>query len=178
MLKGQGELLRQVMLDTGTSQVELAALSGVHQPSLSKFLSGKVGLSDNKLAELLACMGHALEIRREARLVELVGSKRRSWLLHRAIARKLGVDGLAPWLPVIRENLRRLDVGVRGEPHRSNLRRWEVIIGDSDLRMLRCILTGVDQDAVEMREVSPLSGVLSDEERLDVLRSCRETKPA
>lgn len=39
-------LLREVMSKTGTSQQELARLSGVRQPSISQFLSGRVGMSD------------------------------------------------------------------------------------------------------------------------------------
>jgi len=42
-------VLREVMLTTNTTQSELSRLSGVRQPSISQFLSGKVHLSDEQL---------------------------------------------------------------------------------------------------------------------------------
>jgi hypothetical protein len=35
---------------------------------------------------------------------------------------------------------------------------------------LRRVLTGLDRESIEMREVSPLGGLLSSEERAEVLR--------
>ncbi len=45
----RGELLRQGMRETRTTQSELSRLSGVHQPSISQFLSGRVEMSDDML---------------------------------------------------------------------------------------------------------------------------------
>ena len=56
------ELLREVMLETGTTQSDLSRLSGVRQPSISGFLSGRVELSDEQLDRLLSCMGRRLEV--------------------------------------------------------------------------------------------------------------------
>lgn len=39
-------MLREVMRDTRTTQTGLSRLSGVRQPSISQFLSGKADLSD------------------------------------------------------------------------------------------------------------------------------------
>ena len=39
---GRSDVLRTVMHKTGTTQSELSRLSGVHQPSISQFLSDKV----------------------------------------------------------------------------------------------------------------------------------------
>ena len=36
---------------------EVARVSGVHQPSISQFLTSKVDLSDDQLDRLLCCMG-------------------------------------------------------------------------------------------------------------------------
>jgi hypothetical protein len=38
-----------------------------------------------------------------------------------------------------------------------------------DLASLHRVLTGLDRDSIEMREVTPMSGLLSDEERIKVL---------
>jgi len=52
------------MRETRTTQVGLSRLSGVSQPSISQFLSGKVDLSDEQLDRLLSCMGYRLEVTR------------------------------------------------------------------------------------------------------------------
>jgi plasmid maintenance system antidote protein VapI len=48
-MSSRGDLLREVMLETSATQSELSRVSGVHQPSISQFLSGKVKLSDEQL---------------------------------------------------------------------------------------------------------------------------------
>ena len=47
----RSDVLREVMLDSGTTQSDLSRLSGVRQPSISGFLSGRVDLSDDQLAD-------------------------------------------------------------------------------------------------------------------------------
>ena len=63
-VSGRGDLLREVMRETRTTQSGLSRLSGVRQPSISQFLSGKVDLSDDQLDRLLSCMGYRLEVSR------------------------------------------------------------------------------------------------------------------
>ena len=163
-------LLRQVMLETRTSQSELARISGVHQPSISQFLSAKVDLSDDQLDRLLSCMGYRLEVERRAVVPDLTRKERRSWKLHRQLSTHLTRSTLTQWRPTILANLERLREGVRGQPHIRNLDRWEVLVRDGDVAALHRILTGLDRDSIEMREVTPLSGLLSDEERTEVLQ--------
>ena len=66
------------MRETGTTQSDLPRLSGVRQPSISQFLSGKVDLSDEQLDRLLSCMGYRLEISRQPVTPDLTRSERRS----------------------------------------------------------------------------------------------------
>lgn len=153
------------MAHTRTGQSELARLSGIRQPSISKFLSGQTPLSDEQLDRLLSCMGYRLQVTRRPVLPELTRSERRSWLLHREIARKLTRQTLRSWRPTIAKNLLHLHAGTTGEPHKTNIERWEALIADENLPDLHRALTGLDRDSVEMREVSPMSGLLSDEER-------------
>ena len=40
-----------------------------------------------------------------------------------------------------------------------------------DVSGLHRVLTGLDRDSIEMREVSPMGGLLPDEERIRVLRA-------
>lgn len=146
-------------------------MSGVRQPSVSQFLSGRVDMSDTMLDRLLACMGYRLEVVRRPVEVAWTRSSERSWRLHREIATELSHKVLAEWRPTIERNLSRLRAGVRGEPNRSNVERWQRLLAESDLRELRRVLTGVDRVSIEMREVSPMAGVLAEERRLAVLAS-------
>jgi len=158
------------MLETGTSQSELSRLSGVRQPSISQFLSGKVDLSDDQLDRLLSCMGYRLEVVRRAVVAELTRAERRSWGLHRRLSTHLTRSSLESWRATIEGNLERLRGSVKGQPHLRNVERWQFLIDHRDVGGLHRVLTGLDRESIEMREVSPMGGLLSDEERSDVLR--------
>jgi transcriptional regulator with XRE-family HTH domain len=166
----RGELLRQVMLETGTTQSELSRLSGVHQPSISQTLSGRIEVSDEQLDRLLSCMGYRLEVTRRPVRPELTRSERRSWRLHRQLSQRLDRSTLEEWRSTIQRNLTRLRGGVQGQPHERNLGRWETLVDSGDVRGLHRVLTGLDRDSIEMREVSPLSGLLSAEDRIEAMQ--------
>jgi hypothetical protein len=67
-------------------------------------------------------------------------------------------------------NLDRLRDRVTGQPHQRNLERWTALVQAGDVLGMQRVLTGLDRDSIEMREVSPMSGLLSSDERADVLR--------
>jgi transcriptional regulator with XRE-family HTH domain len=163
------DVLRSVMHETGTTQSGLSRVSGVRQPSISQFLSGKVDLSDEQLDRLLSCMGYRLEVIRRPVLPDLTRSERRSWRLHRRLSTQLTRSLLPEWRPRIESNLRRLRQGVRGQPHLRHLDRWQSLVERGDLPGLHRVLTGLDRDSIEMREVSPMGGLLSQQERSEVL---------
>lgn len=158
------------MANTGTSQSHLARFSGVPQPSISQFLTGKIDFSDDQLDRLLACMGYRLEVGRRAVEPDLTRSERRSWSVHRQLATHLTHESLTDWRSTILDNIQRLRAGVHGRPHLANIDRWQRIVEAGDVPALRCALTGLDRDGIEMREVTPMSGLLSDEERRAALR--------
>lgn len=162
-------VLREVMSETGITQSELSRLSGVRQPSISQMLSGRIEMSDEQLERLLSCMGRRLEVSRRSVTPSLTRSERRSWLLHRQLSRSLSRERLRQWQPTLRRNLERLRRGLRGQPHERNLERWQSLLEREDLPGLHRVLTGLDRDSIEMREVSPLSGLLSSDERRKVL---------
>ena len=157
------------MLETGTTQSELSRLSGVRQPSISQFLSGRVELSDEQLDRLLSCMGYRLEVVRRPVRPNLTRSERRSWLLHRRLSSHLTSATLQQWRPAIEGNLERLRDRVTGQPHQRHLDRWATLIESADVLGLHRVLTGLDRDAIEMREVSPMGGLLPQDERAEVL---------
>ena len=158
------------MRETRTTQSGLSRLSGVRQPSISHFLSGKVDLSDGQLDRLLSCVGYRLEVVRRPVVPELTRSERRSWRLHRQLSSHLTTSSLQQWHPTIERNLQRLRSSVRGEPHRRNVDRWNSLVEHGDVLGLHRVLTGLDRDSIEMREVSPMGGLLPESERLAALR--------
>lgn len=174
-MSSRGEVLRQVMSDTGTTQMTLSRLSGVHQPSISQFLSGRVELSDDQLDRLLSCMGYRLEVVRRPVVPDLTHSERRSWMLHRRLSMRLTRDTFEEWHPKLTRNVERVREGVRGEVHLENVGRWQSLIEQGDLVGLRRAMTGLDRRSIEMREVSPFSGLLPDRERREVLQELRRT---
>ncbi len=78
-------------------------------------------------------------------------------------------ETLTEWRPTMLRNLQRLRESTRGQPHLRNLDRWQLVIQDGDLTSLRRVMTGLDTDSVQMREVSPMGGLLPQDERSDVL---------
>ena len=169
-MPGQVEVLREVMRETGTTQSGLSRISGVRQPSISQFLSGRTPMSDEMLDRLLSCMGYRLEIIRRPVKQELGRSPERSWRLHRQLSTHLTPQKLDEWRPTILRNLDRLRSSVRGQPHLRNLDRWQQLVNDGDVPGLRRVMTGLDTDSVQMREVSPMGGLLPQEERAEILR--------
>lgn len=170
-MSGRRDILSQVMDETGTSQSELSRLSGVHQPSISQMLSGRVEPSDDMLRRLLSCMGFGVEVIYRPVPLDLTKSVGRSWRLHRRLSTHLDRETLGEWTPRILTNLEQMTGRVRGEPHTTNLQRWRGLVSDGDLTGLRRVLTGLDETSIQMREVSPMRGLLSQEERNEVLGS-------
>jgi len=168
-MPSRGEILREVMQETGVTQSELSRISGVRQPSISQYLSGRVTMSDEMLDRLLSCMGYRLEIVRRPVRPELGRSPERSWKLHRRLAMHLTRETLHEWRPTMLRNLQRLRQSTRGQPHLRNLDRWQRLIQDTDVSSLRRVMTGLDTDSVQMREVSPMGGLLHQKERSEVL---------
>lgn len=163
------DVLRRVMRETRTTQSRLSRLSGVHQPSISGFLSGRVDMSDEMLDRLLSCMGYQLEVVRRPVRPQLTRSVERSWRLHCQLSTHLSSETLKTWRPTISNNLERLKISVRGEPHTRNVDRWGELVRNGDVPGLRRVMTGLDTDSIEMREVSPLGGLLPLDERSKVL---------
>lgn len=102
---------------------------------------------------------------------ELNRSVLRTLMLHRSLVPKLSEETLSSWTPRILQNLDRLSGSVQGHPHVENLGRWRRIVENHDLNTLRTLLDSTDQGSIEMREVSPMGGLISQEERLSILKS-------
>lgn len=164
-------MLKHGMSLAGISQSELSRISGVPQSKISRYVRGVLEPSTETLARLLDGMGVRARVSVES--VGMERSKRRSWLLHRRIARKLSdTMGTVDWSRMQR-NLDRVREGTQGQPHERNMDRWQQIITSHDLRTLRRVLVDPSTDGIEMREVSPMTGFLTEGERLEVLAEVR-----
>ncbi len=151
------------------TQSRLSVLSGVKQPSLSQMLHGRIDMSDDMLDRLLSCMGYRLEVVRRPVSMDLDRSSERRWRMHQRLVAQLSPDSLRRWRPILRRNLERLRESTRGEPHTRNLDRWSELISSDDVPGIRRVMTGLDTDSVQMREVSPFGGLLTEDERQRVL---------
>jgi transcriptional regulator with XRE-family HTH domain len=90
-------VLREVLRECGVTQSELSRLSGVRQPSISQFLSGRTQMSDDMLDRLLCCVGYRLEVVRRPVRPELTRSEDRSWRLHRQLSCDLDPPTFQQW---------------------------------------------------------------------------------
>ena len=156
------------MDSTGTSQVELSRLTGMPPSKISRYVSGKLEPSEPTLELLLFGLG--LQVGFEISPVPMERTKRRSWLLHRQISHKLGVSGIddSGWVRMQR-SVDRVRSNSQGSVHQRNLDRWQRIIDSRSLRDLQRVLIDTSDEGIGMREVSPMTGFLTEGERLGVL---------
>lgn len=156
------------MDSTGTSQVELSRLTGLPPSKISRYVSGKLEPSEPTLNLLMSSLG--LRVDFDVSPVPMERTKRRSWLLHRQVSHKLGVTGIddSGWERMQR-NLNRVRSNTQGPVHERNLDRWQRIIDSRSLRDLQRVLVDTSTDGIAMREVSPMTGFLTEDERLGVL---------
>ncbi len=102
-------------------------------------------------------------------------SERRTLVLHRVLAERLNAATLTAWAPRILANLDRLETGVQGRPHMQNLARWRRLVEAGDVEGIRAVLVSKEVDGIDMREVSPMAGLLTEAERLTALNSIRRS---
>jgi hypothetical protein len=91
--------------------------------------------------------------------------------LHKALLAKL-VGDLGPVRGIARRNIERMRKTVRGPQAHGWLDEWEQLIHDAGPRLVDA-LVGEDEHSVDLRQVSPFAGVLSDPERLAAIERAR-----
>jgi len=163
------EKLASVLTDRGLTQTELSLLTSIPQPRLSAYINGRVGLSLDMFTYLMSSLGQTVTVKVETAPADLNRSDRHSWQLHRAVALKMDPASLDAWRPRIASNINRLRKTVQGEPHEQNLTRWENLVRDGDVRALKHVMLDVGPDGIAMRNVSPFTGTLTQEERMVAL---------
>jgi transcriptional regulator with XRE-family HTH domain len=157
-------ILRRLRRASGFSQRELGRRAGTSNASLVAYAKGRQdpGLATlQRLADAADC-DLVIEVR-----PRLTAPEVRTLELHRLIAEKLSEDPDRV-LSLAKKNLdrmRRSDPGHRSWPY---LDAWQELIEGSVQGLIR-VLTSTDAAARDLRQASPFSGVLSDDERVSVL---------
>lgn len=91
--------------------------------------------------------------------------------LHRALLAKL-IGDLGPLRERAQHNLERMRMQVRGTQAQEWLDEWEALIDGPPERLIEVFL-GQDERSIDLRQVSPFAGALSNEERLAAIRRAR-----
>lgn len=97
----------------------------------------------------------------------------RQKLTQTAALDKIEREGLRIDTPEILDGLLATKQKVRGAAMAERVARWEWILISGDLDSVRRIVRGDDEDSQEMRNLSPLAVLLTEDERLAVLRALR-----
>jgi len=147
----------------------------VAQSRISDYVNGRIEPSVASFNRLMTELGMAAQFSVMPSGMER--TKLRSWMLHALIASKTG-QGLSDeeW-SLMRRNIDYLRSVIFSELSRRSLDRWSDVAQRRDTRELRRVLRDVSDDGITMREVSPMSGFLTEEERLSVLSRLRKVAP-
>jgi transcriptional regulator with XRE-family HTH domain len=162
-------LLRAAMDATGSTQVALSALTGVAQGRISEYVCAKRAMSPGTAKLLFDAMGLRLNLEATIHPVEMNSSDRRSWLLHRKACAKLTSSSLPHWRDLIAKNAEAMRRQIQGGPHLENLAKWERLAQTGDIKGLRGAMLDPGEAGRAMRDVSPLAGVLTQQERCEAL---------
>jgi len=154
------------------SQAELARVTGVPASKVSRYVSHSLEPSE-RVFDLLLC-GLGVRVEMQVVPVAMERTKRRSWLLHHAVSSKVGASGIdeAGWARM-QHNLDRVRSNTQGPIHGRNLDHWQRLIDSRDVRELHRVLVDTSAEGIGMREVSPMTGFLTEEERVTVLDDVR-----
>jgi len=165
--------LRQALDLAGISQSELARRSGVPQSRISEYINNRFEPSTTTFDTLMSALG--MSVMTTIVPTGMERTKLRSWMLHRQIALKTQ-HGLSQeqWLK-IRKNVERVRSITHGDLFMPYLDRWAGIAEACNTRELRRVLLDTSDDGITMREVSPMTGFLTDDERRAIIAQVPRT---
>ena len=97
---------------------------------------------------------------------------------HRAVAERLRAEPEAV-LEHARQNLRRWAEGdVFGPGEQASLEEWRELLDEEGVDVLVELMTDASDEGQRLRSSSPFVGVLSPEERLEILAACEQRATA
>ena len=166
-------LIRDVRHRRAVGVRELARRCGVAAPTVVDWERSEAAgtIQVETLHRALAAMGERLAVRSRAQTIQFAQLERREQRLglelHRSIAIKLVADPESV-LESARARLGSMRTGLRGGALEW-LDQWGQFIEGRDVGGLIVVMLGTTQHDIDMRSVSPFTGLLSPEEREEVL---------
>lgn len=164
------QLVRRMRLNSGLTLRELARRAKTSAPALVDYEAGRHEPRLSTLQRLAEASGCDLVVELRPRLTD---PEKRSLRLHEMIAAKLSARPEAV-LSLARRNLDVMRAADVGDHASSYLDRWLHLL-DGPIDTLLSVMTSTDQTARDLRQSSPFAGVLSDDERLEAIRSARSS---
>lgn len=165
-MKTIDEILTSLQRMSGLSGRELARRAGTAHSALIDYAKGRHDPGFSTLERIALAGGYDLVVELRPRLS---GPEIRTLEMHRAVATKIESDPESV-RALARRNLKVLraaDVAGNSEPY---FDAWEDLINGSVARLVN-VMTSTDQAARDLRQASPFAGVLTDDERLEVIMS-------
>lgn len=162
------QLVRKMRLNSGLALRDLARRAKTSAPALVDYEAGRHEPRLSTLHRLADASGCDLIVELRPRLTT---PERRTLALHEAIAVKLLED---PESVLARARvqitvIRSADHERRASPY---LKTWSRLL-EGPIDELTTVMVSTDQSARDLRQSSPFAGVLSDEERLAVIRKVK-----
>lgn len=102
--------------------------------------------------------------------------ERISYELHRLVAEKIA-ENPAPVLAKAAENLQRMLLRPRGSQAAGWVQEWKQLMADDPTELVEAMLR-TDEGSIDLRQMTPFAGVLSQEERLVAIRNAGRTERA
>ena len=158
-------LIQEMRKESGLSFRALAERAGTSAPTLSNYERGHIEPKLSTLLRLAEASGTELVVLVVPKLTQ---AERMTMALHRAVASKL-LQNRDRVVRIACKNLaiqRKADTQGRSKEY---FDAWESLL-KNDEGLLE-ILTSTSRRARELRPASPFAGVLSDEERLEILQA-------
>ena len=162
------ETVEKLRQKTGLTQQQLADLAGTSQPTIAAYEAGTKTPNLATLERLAESAGFVLNI---DYLPPLSREDKRSLAYHQAIVQKLKRSP-ETILAKAKRNLTRLK---KQHPDAKALFQLWTVWLNHPLEVLTGNILKIDMTSRDMRQVSPFSGVLSPQERWEVLKSFRES---
>ena len=165
-MKTVDEILTSIRRMSGLSGRELARRAGTTHSALIDYAKGRHDPGFSTLERIALAGGYDLVVELRPRLS---GPEIRTLEMHRAITTKIesGTERVREIAQRNLQVLRAQDTAGNAEPY---LDAWEDLISGPVARLI-AVMTSTDQAARDLRQASPFAGVLTDEERLEVLMS-------
>lgn len=160
-------LIRQLRLQAGVTQQELAVAAGTSQSTIAAYEAGSKSPTLRTIDNLTDSLGLEMIA---TYMPQLTREDKRSLAFHRAIVEFLRKNP-APVLSHATQNLEKLSINQPGA--RMLFARWKSWLA-LPLEDLISNLLDPFPVAREMRQVSPFSGILKTEDRTRILRQFRE----